>query len=106
MSSTMAHNILSGQNLTPVQFNSLVANSKDSEKANSPLASNSSTTNNITFGSLVELPMETFQSIESIQGIYDGLAQGYIYDVLMTTGFDQGTWNIAGTHAMLIVGVD
>lgn len=106
MSSTMAHNILSGQSLTPVQFNNLVANSKDSEKANSQLAANSSTTNNITIGSLVELPMETFQSIESIQGIYDGLAEGYIYDVLMTTGFDQGTWNIAGTHAMLIVGVD
>lgn len=106
MSAAMAHNILSGQNLTPVQFNNLVANSKDSEKANDALPSNSSTTNNITFGSLVELPMETFQSIESIQGIYDGLAEGYIYDVLMTTRFEQGTWGIAGTHGMIIVGVD
>lgn len=106
MSAAMAHNILSGQNLTPVQFNNLVANSKDSEKADSQLATNSSTTNNITIGSLVKLPMETFQSIESIQGIYDGLAQGYIYNVTLTFSFEKGSWNITGTHAILIVGVD
>ena len=106
MTSTMAHNILSGQNLTPVQFNTLVANSKDSAKANAQIMSNGSTTSSVTVGSLVILPMETFQSIESIQGIYDGLAQGYVYDTSLVTSFESGTWNVTGSHAMLLVGVD
>lgn len=106
MALTMAHNILSGQNLTPVQFNNLVANSADSVLANAQVDTNSSLTDNKTVGSLVELPMETFQSAKSIQGIYDGLAQGYIYDVHLVSSWGIESWAVAGAHAMLIVGID
>ena len=103
---TMAHNMLSGQNLTSPQFNNLVANSVDSEKANAQLMSNYSDTDNMTIGSLIEHPRETFQSIESIQGIYDGLAEGYIYDVYMISGWNITSWDVTGAHALLIVGID
>ena len=103
---TMAHNILSGQNLTSPQFNNLVVNSADSEKANMQLMPNYSDTDSVTIGSLIELPWERFESIESIQGIYDGLAQGYIYNVYMTSGWNISSWEVTGAHALLIVGID
>ena len=103
---TMAHNILSGQNLTPVQFNNLVANSKDSEKANAQLSGNNSAVNDVSIGSIIQSPAETFQSIESIQGIYDGLAAGNIYNVGLITAFEPNSWRVAGAHSMLLVGVD
>lgn len=103
---TTAHNILSGQNLISPQFNNLVANSVDSEKANMQLLPYYSDTNSVTIGSLVELPWERFDSIKSIQGIYDGLAQGYIYNVYMTSGWNITSWEVTGAHALLIVGID
>ena len=106
MSAAMAHNILSGQSLTPVQFNNLVANSADGEKANMQLMPNYNDTDSITIGSLVELPWERFESIESIQGIYDGLARGYIYNVYMTAIWNITSWEVTGAHALLVVGVD
>lgn len=103
MAATMAYNILSGQDLTPVQFNNLVANSKDSQKANSQLSHYDGTS---TIANLTCHPKQSFTSIESIQGIYDGLAAGKIYDCYIVSGYEKGTNKVSGAHAHLIVGID
>lgn len=106
MSATAAYNILSGQRLTPLQFNNMIAYTVGEEFANNAISLSGTVAGSVTCGMFTYHKMNRLQTIEDIQGVYDGLAQGKIYSCQLCTKYQQGGVAPTGAHAHLLVGVD